>query len=111
MPTAAEAGGIPPYPGAVALARTPEDEPGMRSLDSFTTDPYETVVAFYDSALTGWTRIIDDEVILYDPGDDSAAVTVMPWNGDEVPEGQPEILYRARTAIGTAWRPAPGAFP
>jgi hypothetical protein len=29
----------------------------------------------------------------------------MPWTAEEVPEGQAEIFYRARTAIGTAWRP------
>ena len=105
MPPADEAGGIPPYPGAVVHVRAPRDQPDMRSLEAFTTDPYETVVAFYDSALSGWTRVIDDEVILFHSGDDSAAVTVMPWTAEEVPEGQAEIFYRARTAIGAAWRP------
>lgn len=109
MPPVEEARGIPPYPNAIVHVRLPRNTPGMRSLESFTTDPWETVVAFYDSALPGWTRVVDDEVVIYDSGGDSAAVTVMPWNGDEVPAGQAEILYAARTAIGTAWRPEPTA--
>lgn len=105
MPPAEQAGGIPPYPGAVVYVRLPRSNPEIRSLEAFTPDPYETVVAFYDSALPGWDRVRDPEVVLYDAGGDRAAVTVSVWDHDQVPPAAPAVLKDARTAIGAAWRP------
>lgn len=105
MPPAAEAGGIPPYPRAVVHVRVPRDNPDMRSFEAFTPDDYATVVAFYDSALAGWSKTRDQDVVIYDAGEDRAALTVSVWEREQLPEGSPEALTTARTAIGAAWRP------
>ncbi len=105
MPAAEDAGGIPPYPRAVVHIRMPRENPDMRTLEAFTPDPYETVVAFYDSALAGWSKIRDVDVVVYDAGGDRAAVTVSPWEAEQLPAGSPPALTEARTAIGAAWRP------
>lgn len=105
MPPAEEAGGIPPYPNAVVHVRVPRDSPGIESFEAFSPDDWTVVEAFYDSTLAGWKKTRAEETVVYEKGNDEAAVTVSPWDFDQLPIGAPETLRRARTAIGAAWRP------
>lgn len=103
MPSAERAGGIPPYPNAVVWVRAPRDTSKYLSLEAFTPDSVDRVIAFYDSLLPGWTRTKAPETMIYERPDEGAAVTVQPWEGDELPPEVGEALKKARTAIGTAW--------
>lgn len=106
MPSADQAGGVPPYPGAVVHLRTPRDEPGMRVIEAFTPDDWETVIAWYDSTLAGagWGRTEARDMVFYELENDRAAVTISPWEAEHLGDDAPDVLRRARTAIGVAWR-------
>ncbi len=103
MPAAAEAGGIPPYPGATVYVRKPRQSPVIHSLQAFTTDPWDDVVAFYKESLPGWKVTEAHDMTIFEMGDDES-VTVSPWDAEHVPASEPDALKRARTAIGMAWR-------
>ena len=107
MPPASSAGGIPPYAGAsVHTSRQQTSE--MRSFEAYTPDDWTTVVAWYDSQLgpPEWSRILAEEIVIYEKGEDEAAITVSAWIGESLQVGVPEYMRRARTAIGAAWRPS-----
>jgi hypothetical protein len=109
MPSADNAGGIPAYPGArVHTSREQTDE--MRSFEAFTPDTWPRVVAWFDSQLgpPAWSRKVAEDMVIYQKGDDEAAITVSPWDWEHLPAGAPAFMEGARTAIGAAWRPSPG---
>ena len=109
MPSAENAGGIPPYPGArVHVSR--EQTAEMRSFEAFTPDGQEQVVAYFDSQLGPpvWSRRVAEDMVIYEKGDDEAAITVSPWEPEHLRPGAPAYMQDARTAIGAAWRP-PGS--
>jgi hypothetical protein len=106
MPPASSAGGIPPYEGAsVHTSRQQTSE--MRSFEAYTPDEWTEVVAWYDSQLgpPEWSRILAEEIVIYEKGEDQAAITVSAWIGESLQVGVPEYMRAARTAIGAAWRP------
>ncbi len=106
MPPAASAGGIPPYAGAsVHTSRTQTSE--MRTFEAYTPDEWTTVMAWYDSQLgpPEWSRVLAEEIVIYEKGEDEAAITVSAWIGESLKPGVPEYMRQARTAIGAAWRP------
>lgn len=106
MPPAANAGGIPPYEGA-SVHTSREQTAEMRSFEAYTPDDWTTVVAWYDSQLgpPEWSRVLAEEIVIYEKGEDEAAITVSAWIGESLNPGVPEYLREARTAIGAAWRP------
>jgi hypothetical protein len=106
MPEAASAGGIPPYEGA-RVHTTREQTSEMRSFEAYTPDEWTAVVAWYDSQLgpPAWNRILAEEIVIYEKGEDEAAITVSEWIGESLQVGVPEYMRQARTAIGAAWRP------
>jgi hypothetical protein len=106
MPPASSAGGIPPYEGAsVHTSRKQTSE--MRSFEAYTSDEWTRVVAWYDSQLGApeWSRVLAEEIVIYEKGEDEAAITVSEWIGESLQVGVPEYMRAARTAIGAAWRP------
>lgn len=106
MPPAANTGGIPPYEGA-SVHTSREQTTAMRSFEAFTPDEWTTVVAWYDSQLgpPEWSRVLAEEIVIYEKGQDEAAITVSVWAGESLESGVPEYMREARTAIGAAWRP------
>lgn len=102
MPAAEEASGIPPYPTATTLLRGRHD-PVYHTIEAFTEDAWTEVEAFYDARLEGWRKLKSEDTILYERGED-AAITIVPWDGSQVPASAPEFLRRANAAIGVAWR-------
>lgn len=107
MPAAARVGGVPPYPGAVVWIRFPHNKTGLRSMEAFTPDPPAAVEAFYDSALGGggpWKKRVAKDMVIYEKGEDQAAITVNPWDAAALPKGSAKPLQEANTAIGAAWR-------
>lgn len=106
MPAAETAGGVPPYPGA-AVRTTREQTSGMRSFEAYTPDEWERVVAWFDSQLgpPAWSRIRAEEVMIYERGEDEAAITISPWEPQHLPPEAPAYMRQAQTAIGVAWRP------
>lgn len=104
MPPAARAGGIPPYPGAVVWMRLPRPASEFRVLEAFTPDSFLQVVAYYDSALSGWRRTVAKDAVHYHRDPDLATLIVAPWEGWTVAEGEPAPLRAARTSIGLAWK-------
>ena len=106
MPAAEDAGGIPPYPGAsVHTSRAQTSE--MRSFEAYTPDEWAAVVAWFDAQLgpPAWSRLRAEDMVIYEKGDDEAAITVSPWEGESLQVGVAEYMRAARTAIGAAWRP------
>lgn len=103
MPAAETAAGIPPYPNAVVHVIQPRRSE-VHYLEAFTPDPWEVVVDYYTRRLTGWTMVRAEDTVIFEQVPDRAAVTVQPWELENAPAGQPEVLTRARTAIGAAWR-------
>lgn len=106
MPPAENAGGIPPYPGArVHVSR--EQTAAMRSFEAFTPDSLSQVVEYFDSQLgpPAWSRRVAEDMVIYEKGDDEAAITVSPWEPEHLRPGAPAFIQEARTAIGAAWRP------
>lgn len=106
MPPASSAGGIPPYEGAsVHTSRQQTSE--MRSFEAYTPDEWTTVVAWYDSQLgpPEWSRVLAEEIVIYEKGEDEAAITVSAWAGESLSPGVADYMRKARTAIGAAWRP------
>ena len=106
MPPAESAGGIPPYPGAsVRAARAQRSE--MRSFDAYTPDEWTRVVAWFDSQLgpPAWSRLQAEDMVIYEKGEDEAAITVAPWDGERLQPGVAEYQREARTVIGAAFRP------
>jgi hypothetical protein len=106
MPPAESAGGIPPYPGAsVRTARAQSSE--MRSFEAYTPDEWTRVIAWFDSQLgpPAWTRLQAEDMVIYEKGDDEAAITVAPWEGERLQPGVAEYMREARTVIGAAFRP------
>lgn len=109
MPPAENTGGIPPYPGArIHVSR--EQTAEMRSFEAFTPDGQEEVVAYFDSQLgpPAWSRRAAEDMVIYQKGDDEAAITVSSWEPEHLRPGAPAFIQEARTAIGAAWRP-PGS--
>lgn len=106
MPEAASAGGIPPYPGA-AVRTAREQTPEMRSFEAYTPDEWTQVVAWFDSQLgpPEWSRVQGEDMVIYQKGEDEAAITVSPWQPERLPPGAPQYMRGAQTAIGAAWRP------
>jgi hypothetical protein len=106
MPPAESAGGIPPYEGA-SVHTSREQTAEMRSFEAFTPDEWTEVVAWYDSRLgpPEWSRVLAEEIVIYEKGEDEAAITVSAWIGESLKPGVPEYMREARTAIGAAWRP------
>ena len=106
MPAASSAGGIPPYEGA-SVRTSREQTAEMRSFEAYTPDEWTTVVAWYDSQLgpPEWSRLLAEEIVIYEKGEDEAAITVSAWAGESLKPGVPEYLRQAKTAIGAAWRP------
>ena len=106
MPPAENAAGIPPYPGArVRVSREQTSE--MRSFEAYTPDDWVRVVAYFDSQLgpPAWSRLQAEDMVIYEKGEDEAAITVSPWEPQYLRPGAPEFLQNAQTAIGAAWRP------
>jgi len=106
MPPAESAGGIPPYPGAsVRTARAQSSE--MRSFEAYTPHDWTRVVAWFDSQLGPpvWSRLQAEDMVIYEKGDDEAAITVAPWDGERLQPGVAEYQRQARTVIGAAFRP------
>jgi len=106
MPAAESAGGIPPYPGA--SVHTSREQTGeMRSFEAFTPDDWRQVVAWFDSQLgpPTWSRLEAADMVIYEKGEDEAAITVSPWEPEHLLPGAPEFMQGARTAIGAAWHP------
>jgi hypothetical protein len=106
MPPAESAAGIPPYPGArvhTSRAQTPE----MRSFEAYTPDEWTRVVAWFDSQLgpPAWSRVRAEDMVIYEKGDDEAAITVSPWEGESLQVGVAEYMREARSVIGAAFRP------
>jgi hypothetical protein len=106
MPPAASAGGIPPYEGA-SVHTSRQQTAEMRSFEAYTPDDWNRVVAWYDSQLgpPEWSRVLAEEIVIYEKGEDEAAITVSAWAGESLKPGVPEYMRQARTAIGAAWRP------
>lgn len=104
MPPAESSAGIPPYPNAIVWTRTPRTDPDLHAFEAFTPDSWEQVEAFYDERLKGWEKIRAKDMVIYEKGDDAAAITVSPWRSQDVPAEASEVLKRANTAIGVAWR-------
>ncbi len=104
MLPAEQAGGVPPYPGAVVWMRAERNPSEFDAVEAFTADSYPRVVAFYDSALSGWKRSQFADAVTYELESDSSAVSVFPWDGAEVPEAAPAVLKDAHAAIGAAWK-------
>lgn len=106
MPPATDAGGIPPYPGA-SVHTSKEQTSEMRSFEAYTPHEWATVVAWFDSQLgpPAWSRLQAEDIVIYEKGDDEAAITVSPWQGESLQVGVAEYMRAARTAIGAAWRP------
>lgn len=105
MPAAESAGGIPPYPGA-AVRTAREQTPEMRSFEAYSPDEWTRVVAWFDSQLgpPAWSRKQAEDMVIYEKGDE-AAITVSPWQPEELRPGAPQYMQGAQTAIGAAWRP------
>ena len=106
MPPAESAGGIPPYPGASVRA-TRAQSSAMRSFEAYTPDEWTRVVAWFDSQLgpPEWSRLQAEDMVIYEKGDDEAAITVAPWEGERLQQGVAEYQREARTVIGVAFRP------
>lgn len=110
MPEADRVGGVPPYPGAVVHTRHPHDRPDVRSFEAFTADSWAMVEEYYDASLgPKWTKTDAKDTTIYQKADDEAAITVTPWDPEDLPPGldHPPVLRTARTIIGVAWRVAP----
>ena len=78
----------------------------MRSFEAYTPDEWTRVVAWFDSQLgpPAWSRKQAEDMVIYEKGDE-AAITVSPWQAEELRPGAPEYMQGAQTAIGAAWRP------
>lgn len=107
MPPAENAGGIPPYAGA-SVHISQEQTSEMRSFEAYTPDEWTRVVAYFDSQLgpPTWSRVKAEDIVIYEKGDDEAAITVSPWEPQHLRPGAPEFMQQAQTAIGAAWRPS-----
>jgi hypothetical protein len=106
MPPPEQAAGIPSYPGAsVHTSRAQTSE--MRSFEAYTPDEWSRVVAWFDSQLgpPAWSRLEAEDMVIYEKGQDEAAITISPWEGESLKPGVPEFMRQARTAIGAAFRP------
>jgi hypothetical protein len=106
MPPPEQAAGIPSYPGAsVHTSRAQTSE--MRSFEAYTPDEWSRVVAWFDSQLgpPAWSRLEAEDMVIYEKGQDEAAITISPWEGESLKPGVPEFMREARTAIGAAFRP------
>lgn len=105
MPPAERTAGVPPYPGAVVWMRHDRRVTEFEAIEAFTPDPYEQVVAHYDSILTdGWRREEFADAVTYTKDPDMGAVMLMPWNASVLPADAPEPLRTAQTGIGVAWK-------
>jgi hypothetical protein len=64
-------------------------------------------VAWFDSQLgpPAWSRIRAEDMVIYEKGDDEAAITVSPWEGESLQVGVAEYMREARSVIGAAFRP------
>jgi len=107
MPASENAGGIPAYPGA-KVHTSREQTAEMRSFEAFTPDSWSQVVGWFDDQLgpPAWSRRVAEDMVIYEKGDDEAAITVSPWDAEHVRAGAPGFMEDARTAIGAAWRPS-----
>lgn len=106
MPPAENAAGIPPYPGA-RVRTSPAQSSELRSFEAFTPDEWTQVVAWFDTQLgpPGWSRLQAEDMVIYEKGEDEAAITVAPWDGAGLQPGVAEYMREARTVIGAAFRP------
>jgi hypothetical protein len=106
MPPAQNAAGIPPYPGA-RIHTSKVQTSAMRSFEAYTPDEWTTVVAWFDSQLgpPAWSRLLAEDMVIYEKGDDEAAITVSPWEGESLQVGVAEYMREARSVIGAAFRP------
>lgn len=103
MPPAETAGGIPPYPNATVYVRNREPRT-MRRLEAFTFDSWDRVVEFYHQELPTWTYRQAQDTAVFTKEPDQASIVISPWDYQDLPDDAPEVLRRARTAIGAAWR-------
>lgn len=104
MPPARDAAGIPPYPGATVWMVDPDPASTYR-VNAFTSDPKERVVAFYQESLPGWRMIrTRNDIVVFQKEPDQAAVLIADWDASKLEPGTADVLRRARTSIGTAWR-------
>lgn len=104
MPPARDAAGIPPYPGATVWMVDPGPASTYR-VNAFTPDPKERVVAFYQESLPGWRMIrTRNDIVVFQKEPDQAAVSIADWDASKLGPGAVDVLTRARTSIGTAWR-------
>jgi hypothetical protein len=79
----------------------------MHRFEAFTPDDWMQVVAFFDSQLgpPAWSRVQAEDMVIYERGEDEAAITVSPWEAEHLRPGAPAFMQEANTAIGVAWRP------
>jgi hypothetical protein len=104
MPAARDAAGIPPYPGATVWMVDPGPASTYR-VNAFTPDPKERVVAFYQESLPGWRMVrTRNDIVVFQKEPDQAAVSIADWDASKLGPGAVDVLTRARTSIGTAWR-------
>jgi hypothetical protein len=104
MPVAEDAGGIPPYPNAMAFTRLTMPD-GLQAVHSFTPDPWLEVADFYSEHLPEWERLDGGDMVIFKKEPDQAAVTVSPVEEyDGFTSSSPEVLRTARTSIGISWR-------
>lgn len=104
MPPPRDAAGIPPYPGATVWMVDPGPASTYR-VNAFTPDPKERVVAFYQESLPGWRMVrTRHDIVVFQKEPDQAAVVIQDWDASKLGPGAVDVLRRARTSIGTAWR-------
>jgi hypothetical protein len=104
MPAARDAAGIPPYPGATVWMVDPGPASTYR-VNAFTPDPKERVVAFYQESLPGWRMVrTRNDIVVFQKEPDQAAVSIADWDASKLGPGAVDVLTRAKTSIGTAWR-------
>lgn len=103
MPAADAAGGIPPYPGAIVQTRFPTDDP-MMMIEAYTPDDWQAVAAFYQAALAGWRHVAAEDMVLFERTDGQAAITISPWDYQDLNADALPVHRDARTIIGSAWK-------
>ena len=81
--------------------------PDLVIIEAYTPDEWTRVVAWFDSQLgpPAWSRVQAEDMVIYQKGEDEAAITVSPWQPELLRPGAPEYMQRAQTSIGAAWRP------
>lgn len=103
MPAADAAGGIPPYPGAIVQTRFPTDDP-MMMIEAYTPDDWQAVAAFYQESLAGWRHVAGEDMVLFERTDGEAAITISPWDYQDLNADALPVHRDARTIIGSAWK-------